>query len=163
MTSINIKWLHWQRSPHTVCTPWFLFWPGSVGFKKTKQDKKQTKKRGLHPPPHPKSYPMIQWKSRQKISKIRWFIYLEKEGFFDLTFHFHVQHGLWLFTNLEVVDVDGNEETQERDFHSVTKNEAALCCHPGRPIVRVAVVNFLSGQTFFPWRGQPLASSTPCS
>lgn len=32
--------------------------------------KKKKKNRGLHPPPHPKPHPMIQWKSRQNISKI---------------------------------------------------------------------------------------------
>lgn len=64
----------------------------------------------------------------------------------------------------EAMDVDDKEETEEGDAHSVTENEAALLSLTnGWPIVRATAANFLSGQTFSPWKGQPLVSSTPCS
>lgn len=114
-----------------ICTPCFLFWPGSV------------KNEGsIH---RPKSLPLIQWKSCHKISKICW--HLDK-GFFDSTIGFHVQHGLWLyqFGNNRCWWQWGN---RRETFTVLQKWSRSVSLPAGRPIVRVAAVNFLSCQTSF--------------
>lgn len=100
-----------QNAIH-ICTPCFLFWPGSV------------KNEGsiLHPKPRP----MIQWKSCHKISKICWHL---ENSFFDSTIDSHVQHGLWLYQlrNNRCWWQWGNTGGRLSQCYS---NEAALCRYP---------------------------------
>lgn len=117
MTSIKVKWIHWvdrmlsTYAHHAVC-----FGPAVL------------KTRAPSSSLHPKSYPMIQWKSRHKISKICW--HLEKGFlFFDSTTDSHVQHGLWLY-QLRSNQCWWQWGNTGGRLSQCYNNEAALCCYP---------------------------------
>lgn len=99
-------------------------------------------------------------KSCQKIVRICW---QAEKDFFDSITDPLVHHGFWLLP-VEKRSLSMAMKKHRRETFTVLKQWSQSVLWPtGRPIVRAEAGNFLSGQTFFLSRGQPLVSSALCS
>lgn len=99
-------------------------------------------------------------KSCQKIVRICW---QAEKDFFDSITDPLVHHGFWLLP-VKKRSLSMAMKKHRRETFTVLKQWSQSVLWPtDRPIVRAEAGNFLSGQTFFLLRGQPLVSSALCS